>query len=74
MKTRENNMKNFTLNKEEVIIIAQTINSERLKSVGLVPGVAAYRMIRVSDEDKEPYYRLFSSLPCQWVGKMSPIE
>lgn len=69
-KKKEKQIEDFILNKDDVIIIAETHNDNRLYDVGLIPGVAAYRLSSVSDG----YYRLYSSLPCKWVGTCTPVE
>lgn len=50
---RQDNLHNFALNKKGgVIIIAQTVNKPELRKVGLIPGVAAYRLMRIAGDDK----------------------
>lgn len=71
-KKKERQIEDYILNKNDVIIIAETHNDKRLREdVGLVPGVAAYRM---SKSDNSNTYRLYSSLPCKWTGKYTPVE
>ena len=74
MEAKKSNIQNFPLNKDSVIIIAETINDSRLEKVGLIPGFAAYRLLKVGQSDGKTVYRLYSSLPCQWVGELTAVE
>jgi hypothetical protein len=66
-------LQNITLNKTNALIYAKTINDPRVEKVGLIPNLAGYRILRLSKPAEQPYYRMFSNLPCHWVGTYSPI-
>lgn len=48
MKRKKENYDHFVMNRNDVIIIAQTINDERVKNVGLLPNMAGYRILKIS--------------------------
>lgn len=70
---KKEKINNYAINKSNVIIIAKTIDDPRVRKVGLVPNYAAYRTLRITKPEKEDLYRVYSSLPCYWVGSYSPI-
>ncbi len=39
------------MNKQDVIIIAKTVDDPRIEKVGLVPNIVAYRLLRISKPD-----------------------
>jgi len=58
---------------KEIIIIARTVDSTAVRKVGLVPNKAAYRLQLEDETNKSKLFRLYSSLPCYWVGSHSPV-
>lgn len=61
------------MNKNDVIIIGQTVNSKEVAKVGLIPNIVAYRALRITKPDEVGLYRVYSTLPCAWVGSYSPV-
>jgi hypothetical protein len=61
------------MKKTNITIIARTVNSNSIRNVGLIPNIAAYKIIRISADNQPGLYQLFSSLPCNWVGSYSAV-
>lgn len=58
---------------KEVILIARTVSSKAVRNVGLVPNSAAYRIQLESQTGNNKLFKVYSSLPCHWIGTHSPV-
>lgn len=58
---------------KDFIFIARTVTSTAVSKVGLIPNTAAYRISMEDQTSKSRLFKLYSSLPCHWVGSHSPV-
>ena len=51
--------------------MARTVNSEKLKKIGLPPNVLGFRITLISHDENENLYHVEASIPVGWTGKNS---
>ncbi len=61
------------MNDENIVIVARTVNSEQVRSLGLSPNTAGYRITR-TNVGTNRVFRVYSSIPCYWVGSHTAIS
>jgi hypothetical protein len=57
----------------DITIVARTVPSRSLTELGLVPNSSAYRIQKANMEGSTRLFKVYSSLPCHWVGSHSAV-
>lgn len=55
-------------------MIAKTVNSKAVRNLGLVPNSAAYRLQLETEQGKNKLFKVYSSLPCNWIGSHTAVN
>ena len=67
-------MSNIRLNRDNLLIIAKTRDSNKIPEMGLARNRAAFRITPIEKEkDHYEIFRVDTTVPQKWVGELSVI-